>query len=91
MTGSDRWCPDWARGRDLILAGRPGEALAGLPRRFEPLSGHPNACTDGAAATLRAIAGNSASAADARQNLWRWAGDLPRAERAARDWARACH
>jgi tetratricopeptide (TPR) repeat protein len=86
VTGSDRWCPDWARTRDLILAGRPREALAGLPRRFEPLPGHPESCTDGAAAPLRAIAGNSAAAADARQNLWRWAGDLPRAERAARDW-----
>jgi tetratricopeptide (TPR) repeat protein len=25
---------------------------------------------------------------DERQNLWRWAGDLPRAERAAREWDR---
>ena len=26
---------------------------------------------------------------DERQNLWRWAGDLPRAERAAREWDRS--
>ena len=35
VTGYDRWCPDWARRRDLILAGRPREALESLPRRFK--------------------------------------------------------
>ena len=34
VTGYDRWCPAWSRRRDLVLAGRPEEALAGLPRRF---------------------------------------------------------
>ena len=114
VTGSDRWCADWSRRRDLVLAGRPAEALAGIPARFKPLPGHPRSCEADLAALYvagiarlelgerpraeaRAIAeeqsfgvGGTTPAtglADERQNLWRWAGDLGRAERAAREWA----
>ncbi len=34
VTGHDRWCPDWAQRRDLVLAGRAEEALDGLPDTF---------------------------------------------------------
>ncbi|HET9736964.1 MAG TPA: hypothetical protein VFP78_02500 [Solirubrobacteraceae bacterium] len=34
VTGYDRWCPDWAQRRDLVLAGRADEALDGLPNTF---------------------------------------------------------
>ena len=34
VTGYDRWCPGWLQRRDLVLAGRAEEALAGLPKRF---------------------------------------------------------
>jgi len=104
VTGSHRWCADWSRRRDLILAGRPREALAGFPDDVtfkdlrEPVQF--SWCTpDPGPEVLAGIAqlelGDVAAArrgnnlnptAYARQNLWRWAGDLPRAERAAREW-----
>ena len=34
VTGYARWCPEWLRRRDLVLAGRAEEALAGSPERF---------------------------------------------------------
>jgi tetratricopeptide (TPR) repeat protein len=34
VTGSAPWCPDWAARRDDVIAGRPGAALAHLPKRF---------------------------------------------------------
>ena len=34
VTGTNRWCPAWAARRDLVLAGRPGEALDGMPASF---------------------------------------------------------
>ena len=44
MTGSDRWCPNWARRRDLMLAGRPSEALVRFPAVYKPLPGHDRSC-----------------------------------------------
>src|SRR5205085_2631980 len=41
VTGTNRWCVDWSRRRDLALAGRPAEALAGFPRSFEDLRPNP--------------------------------------------------
>ena len=113
LIGSDRWCADWARRRDLVLAGRPAEALARFPAAFEPLPGHGDLCAStGFESVLADIAlleqGDRRSAGartasewvmshraalafvdDERQNLWRWAGDLARAERAAREWVAA--
>jgi tetratricopeptide (TPR) repeat protein len=109
VTGSDRWCADWSRRRDLILAGRPAEALSGLPVTFEALPGHSHSCAPSAELYLTGIAqlelgdrpavvaqlafetgighaGAQRRLGDERQNLWRWAGDLRQAERAARDW-----
>ena len=34
VTGHERWCPGWSRRRDLVLAGRAGEALDGMPSKF---------------------------------------------------------
>ena len=114
VTGSDRWCADWSRRRGLVLAGRPADALAGIPARFTALPGHSQSCAADLAALYvagiarlelgerpraeaRAIAAEQSSGGgattpmtgldDERQNLWRWAGDLGRAERAAREWA----
>ncbi len=100
LTGSDRWCADWARRRDLILAGRPAEALARFPAEFAPLPGHDNSCASGFEPELAAVArlelgdrrsaeATSLNVDDERQNLWRWAGDLARAEHAAREWVAA--
>jgi cellulose synthase operon protein C len=107
LTGSDRWCAEWARRRDLILAGRPAEAMARFPRSLEPLPGHDDqVCSEvgflTAIAKLElgdrrvvvppdvALNGWTATAiADEHQNVWRWAGDLTRAERAARGWIRS--
>ena len=110
VTGSDRWCADWARRRDLVLAGRPAEALVRFPANFEPLPGHSHSCgidsvladiarlevgdRRRAGARIASELGISrgeglAVAEDERQNLWRWAGDLERAEQAAREWVAA--
>ena len=103
FTGSERWCPEWAARRDLLLAGEPARARAGAAPDAARL-GECDSADD--AARLAAIgdleAGDRAALRrrislsggtlelgeidDARQNLWRWAGDLPRAERAARAW-----
>ena len=112
VIGSDRWCADWARRRDLVLAGRPAEALVRFPAAFEPLPGNSRSCAStGFESVLADIArleqGDRRSAGvrtasewvmsrraalafvdDERQNLWRWAGDLASAERAAREWVR---
>ncbi|MBI5104771.1 MAG: hypothetical protein HZB46_07280, partial [Solirubrobacterales bacterium] len=103
LTGSERWCPEWAARRDVLLAGQPARARAGAA----PDASRLRECgTADDAALLAAIgdleAGDLRSlrrrtleeggalrlgdVQDARQNLWRWAGDLPRAERAARAW-----
>jgi cellulose synthase operon protein C len=34
VTGHDRWCPEWARRRDLVLAGHADEALQGMPEQY---------------------------------------------------------
>jgi tetratricopeptide (TPR) repeat protein len=105
FTGSERWCPEWAARRDLLLTGRPARARAGAAPDADRL----RECGSAGDATLLAAIGDleagdlramrrrrsEAGGAlalgeveDARQNLWRWAGDLPRAERAAREWTR---
>ncbi len=91
-----RWCPQAARERNAIVSGAPTTPVS----RFHPVPGH--VCGgDRAAETLAGIAaleqGNRRAARrtgialdelqDSRQNLWRWAGDLARAEHVARLWA----
>jgi cellulose synthase operon protein C len=108
VTGSERWCADWARRRDLVVTRRPAGALARMPAEFQPLEGGYDGACSGSVPLLADIArlelgrtpavGPVASELfisheaarrtieDERQNLWRWAGDLARAERAAREW-----
>jgi tetratricopeptide (TPR) repeat protein len=105
FTGSERWCPEWAARRDLLLAGRQARARAGPAPDATRLD---DCGTAGDAALLAAIGDLEAGELDAlrrrtrasggalklgdvhdaRQNLWRWAGDLRHAERAAREWTR---
>jgi hypothetical protein len=119
LTGYDRWCPAWSHRRDLVLAGRPAEALAGFPRRFADVRPEwdgeecdSTSLDEDAAVLLAAVAeleGGERQFAvqrlrqarydtegerplpfllDARQELWRFAGDLDRAGRAAAEWVR---
>ena len=43
VTGSDRWCAEWSRQRDALLAGRPEAARAG-PAEFVPLDASEGEC-----------------------------------------------
>ena len=61
VTGSDRWCADWSRRRDLVLAGRPADALAGIPARFKALPGHSRSCAADLAALYAATSRRVAS------------------------------
>ena len=99
ITDSLRWCASWSHTRDLVLAGRGREALRGFPREFDDQRGT-GVCADTSPLedVVRLEAGDSAgvhssadlsAAEDARQDLWRYAGDLTRAERGARSWMRA--
>jgi tetratricopeptide (TPR) repeat protein len=86
VTDDAQGCPDLAYRRALVLAGSPASALIGYPAEFS--------CEE--SDSLKAIAllelGERRGAVDdLRQNLWRWAGDLPRAERAAGEWVAATH
>ncbi len=100
FTGSERWCPEWAARRDLLLTGQPSRARAGPAPDATRLA----ECGTAGDATLLAAIGDleardldalrrravePGDVRDARQNLWRWAGDLARAEEAAREWTRA--
>ncbi|HET9737901.1 MAG TPA: tetratricopeptide repeat protein [Solirubrobacteraceae bacterium] len=100
ITGSERWCPEWAARRDLLLTGDPSRARAGPAPDATRLA----ECGSAADAALLAAIGDleagdrdalrgralePGDAHDARQNLWRWAGELGRAEDAAREWTRA--
>src|SRR4051794_16774124 len=89
-TASDRWCPGFSLARALLLAGRPAAALARIPPLQDgllPYAEAPEHVGCGVAANstdLRRIARLEAgsprdlkdnSVEDARQNLWRWAGN----------------
>lgn len=87
VTDDAQGCPDLAYRRALVLAGSPASSLIRYPAEFS--------CEE--SGSLKAIAllelgeRRGASADDMRQNLWRWAGDLPRAQRAASEWVAASH
>ncbi len=115
VTGYDRWCPGWLYRRDLVLAGQPRQALAGLPDKFRDIRWPHTQCpVEGflavplLAGLAELEAGNRRAAIerlraagfdtagrrpivvllDARQNMWRFAGDLDRARAAAAEWTR---
>lgn len=44
LTGTERWCPDWAAPRDLVLAGRAAAALAGMPTSVRAVK--PDDCSE---------------------------------------------
>jgi tetratricopeptide (TPR) repeat protein len=91
------WCPGFARARDRLLTGHPVNPRGLIPADgFAPAPGSDEGCgaedPDTLAGVARIEAGDVRAAAhprfqDARQNLWRWAGEYGRAERAARGWA----
>jgi tetratricopeptide (TPR) repeat protein len=110
VTGQDRWCREWSRRRDLILAGRSAEALRDFPTQFaDARTGDPCGATDELAGIAELELGDPDAAldrargafgrypeerlltmlSDARQDLWRYAGDLDRARAAAEAWHHA--
>lgn len=98
ITGTKASCPSWTWRRDALLDGHAAQALASWPARFDSLRPPYLACFDPTKLKLLAEAevGQrldrntfSSDIADARQNLLRWAGDLPAAERAAEQWQSA--
>ena len=93
LTDSQPDCPVWSQHRDELVAGRPAAALTNLPRSEDPLTqekGCQPMSTLAGVATLElgkpVRAARRAALQDARENMWRWAGDLSRAERVARQW-----
>jgi tetratricopeptide (TPR) repeat protein len=100
MTGSEVDCPDWAWRRDAVLAGRAAEALEGWPQDvslwfdgIRPRDSCPlrwpleEVARAEAGSSLSLDAEETDDLEDRRQNLWRWAGDLTRAEEVVSGWA----
>jgi tetratricopeptide (TPR) repeat protein len=103
FTDAQPMCPEWVWRRSAMLAGDAASALEGLPESFRyvrPDLAHvscgPSIGFYGARGVLELEAGIAASDDDAdelgfsqdtRQNLWRWAGGLARAEDVVREWA----
>jgi tetratricopeptide (TPR) repeat protein len=101
VTGTQPSCASWTWRRDAIINGQPAEALAGWPARsqFSSVRFAHVACP--LAYDLRLIAQAEVSGqaagdnpgiydiADGTQNLLRWAGDLPAAEKTAERWQTA--
>jgi tetratricopeptide (TPR) repeat protein len=56
VTDVERWCPDWSARRDLILAGRPREALVDMPDRFASVRSGRDDCDLLDASQLAAVA-----------------------------------
>ncbi|TCO41031.1 TPR repeat protein [Kribbella antiqua] len=94
-------CAEVSWRRNAILAGHARAALTDFPDEFKsvrPIGDYENTGC-GAPGDIREIArleeglpvdrDSLDSVAEKRQNLWRWAGDLPRAERTIQDWLKA--
>jgi Tfp pilus assembly protein PilF len=90
-------CPALAWRRDAVAAGRAGQALTGWPKNFPASRPDMDGCGLGeegvrAIAELAALKPmspnniNRSEAYDKWQNLLRWAGDLPAAQRAIARW-----
>lgn len=102
LTGANRWCPTWSAARDLLLSGRPKAALTAVRQRTVDLAG--NFVCDIPLATIEAMAqledghderalailqdSSRAHMYEMQQYMWRFAGDLGRADGAARTWLR---
>ena len=92
--GSYTGCLDTRRRRAAILAGHPEAALTTAPDDGGACVLQPELIAE--VARLETgdrgddpDGGSINEAQDRRQNLWRWAGDLPRAETAIRSWMAA--
>jgi tetratricopeptide (TPR) repeat protein len=104
IVGTEPSCAGSAWRRDAVLAGRARAALVNFPAESGSAFKHvrPARQTDfcGSRVDLRDIARLEAGLpvtadrerrerlADQRQNMWRWAGNLPRAEQTIQAWAK---
>jgi tetratricopeptide (TPR) repeat protein len=97
VTGSYPFCPDFVWRRDALLAHDPVAGLQAYPKSFRDLrpEGFVDECDVDADEFRRILlveAGlptpDAAELFDARQNLWRWAGDLNKALEVIDDWNR---
>jgi cellulose synthase operon protein C len=104
VTGADPGCPSWTWARDELLRGHAAVALAAWPTRFRSVQPGYGPCPRGDELKLIAEtqAGQqpdqqimntdhltSDDIADAWQNLLRWAGNLPAAQRFGEQWQTA--
>lgn len=92
-------CASWTWRRDAILDGHAVQALSGWPDSFTSVRPGGGGCF--AYGSLRQIAQAEAgqrvdhteltadTIVDARQNLWRWAGNLSAAQKVAEQWQAA--
>ena len=99
VTGTQPSCASWTWRRDALLDGHAAQALAGWPAQFNSVGRAYGVCSS--ADKLKLIADTEAGQkldksiysrddiADARQNLLRWAGDLPAAKKVAEQWQSA--
>lgn len=95
-------CPGFVERRDQLLAGQPEQALQGFPDEFASVrTDDGTACQLLETSMLRAVLEvetgrrtlpsdplEREAVLDARQNLFRWGGDLDRAAAAALEWDR---
>jgi len=97
-------CPGWAWRRDAMLAGQPMAALADWPNGYAPFDeGRFPGISCGpftdpkpmfrieAGVDLSLTPSEMTYWTDERQNMWRWAGDLARAEDIVEAWDQATH
>ena len=104
FTGTEPMCPGWVWRRSAMLAGDAASALEDLPEEFRPVRPDLAHLHCGPGVGFRGVGGvlgletglanptnpiELESLQDARQNLWRWAGDMARAEEVVREWADA--
>lgn len=99
VTSTQPDCASWTWRRDAILNGHAAQALNGWPDAFTSVRPGGGGCF--AYDSLRQIAQAEAGqrvdqaestadqVADARQNLWRWAGNLSAAQKVAEQWQAA--
>ena len=100
LTGSLNHCAEWSRRRDAILAGQAADMLTAQPLTIFPdVRGTDGTCWMADPALLANITRREArdrtlnlgqddlsAIDDARQNVWRWAGDLDRAIAVISEW-----
>ncbi len=99
ITGSQPQCASWSWRRDAVLDGHAGDALQDWPTSFTDARPDHGACvsSDELKSIAELSAGqkpeqsvfNGVDVVDARQNLLRWAGNLPAAQRVAQQWEAA--